>query len=248
MNVGAYKGASALAAYDQWQQSIAQNLAYSAVIGYRRDQSSFSGVLADVAKLTDGERVTQKLKGVMPEVKSTVDSSPASNRHTGVETDFAVDGPGFFRVRKPDGSVGYTRAGDFRMNDERILVTQKGYPVDGENGPIQFLQQGGAIFINQQGFLVQGNQTLSRIGVFRFEKPEDLKRVGDTMLAPNPGQTAIPVESPSVIHMALEESNVQPMKEAIGMVMVGRAYEASRKVIDTSDDNAGKAIQYLGNI
>jgi flagellar basal body rod protein FlgG len=46
--------------------------------------------------------------------------------------------------------------------------------------------------------------------------------------------------------MALEESNVRPMKEAIDMVMVSRFYEASRKVIDVSDENAGKAVQYLG--
>jgi flagellar basal body rod protein FlgG len=66
------------------------------------------------------------------------------------------------------------------------------------------------------------------------------------MLEPAVGQNAIPVEAASLVHMALEESNVRPMKEAIDMVMVSRFYEASRKVIDVSDENAGKAVQYLG--
>lgn len=247
MNVGAYKGAAALTAFDQWQQSVAQNLAYSAVIGYKRDQAQFDGVMADVARLKSGDKVSKVINGSMPKVQNSVDPSPAAHRYTGVETDFAIDGPGFFRVRKPDGSVAFTRAGEFRLNEDRVLVTQKGFLVDGENGPIQFQQQGGRIFINQIGMIVQGNQQIARIGVFRFDDPQNLKRAGDSLLIPREGQVATPVDNASLVHMTLEESNVQPMKEAISMVMVSRAYEASRKVIEINDDNMGKAIQNLGS-
>jgi flagellar basal-body rod protein FlgG len=246
MNVAAYKGASALAAYEQWQQSISQNLAYTGVIGYRRDQATFSGLMAEVANLHDGKAVTQSVKGVMPQYSAILDVTPSPLHHTGVQTDFAVDGPGFFRVTKPDGTKGYSRSGDFRLNQDRVLVTQKGYVVDGENGPVQFQQQGGEIFINSTGMIVQGTQQIGRIGVFRFDDPSKLRRAGDSMLEPAVGQNAIPVEAASLVHMALEESNVRPMKEAIDMVMVSRFYEASRKVIDVSDENAGKAVQYLG--
>jgi flagellar basal body rod protein FlgG len=75
-----------------------------------------------------------------------------------------------------------------------------------------------------------------------------LQRVGESLLRPPPGVAPVVVENASLIHMNLEESNVKPMKEAIDLLMVGRAYEASRKVLDTSDENAGKAVQYLGNI
>ena len=66
------------------------------------------------------------------------------------------------------------------------------------------------------------------------------------MLVPREGQAAIPVENASLIHMNLEESNVQPMKEAISMVMVARAYEASRRLIEVNDEIIGKSIQHLG--
>lgn len=245
MNVGAYKGAAALTALDQWQQSIAQNLAYSAVIGYKRDQANFNGVMSDVERLKSGDKVVQVVNGSMPKIENSVDPTPAAHRYTGVETDFAIDGPGFFRVRKPDGTIAFTRSGEFRLNEDRVLVTQKGYLVDGENGPIQFQQQGGRIFINQVGMIVQGNQQIARIGVFRFNDPENLKRAGDSLLVPREGQAATPVDNASLVHMTLEESNVQPMKEAISMVMVSRAYEASRKVIEVNDENMSKAIQNL---
>jgi flagellar basal body rod protein FlgG len=164
-----------------------------------------------------------------------------------VETDFAIDGPGFFRVRKPDGSTYFTRAGEFRINADRVLVTMKGDLVDGENGPIQYQQQGGKIFINQTGMIVQGSQQIARIGVFRFNDPQNLQRAGESLLSARPGQVPVPVENAPMIHMTLEESNVRPMGEAIGMVMVARAYDASRKMIEINDDNIGKAIQQLGN-
>jgi flagellar basal-body rod protein FlgF len=246
MNVGAYKGAAAITAYDQWQQSIAQNLAYSAVIGYKRDQPNFTGVISDVERLKTGENASKAVNGVMPKLESTVDPSPAGHRYTGVETDFSIDGSGFFRVRKPDGTVAYTRSGEFRLNADRVLVTQKGFLVDGENGPVQFQQQGGRIFINQVGMIVQGSQQIARIGVFRFDDPQNLKRAGDSLLVPREGQVPVPVDNASLIHMNLEESNVQPMKEAISMVMVARAYEASRRLIEVNDEIIGKSIQHLG--
>ena len=55
MNVGSYKGASALAAYEKWQETISQNLASVAINGYRRSETSFAGVVGDVMKLKSGD-------------------------------------------------------------------------------------------------------------------------------------------------------------------------------------------------
>jgi flagellar basal-body rod protein FlgF len=246
MNVGAYKGAAAITAYEQWQQILAQNLAYSAVIGYKRDQPNFNAVISDVERLKTGENGSKAVNGVMPQMEKSVDVTQAGHRFTGVDTDFSIDGPGFFRVRKPDGTVAYTRSGEFRLNADRVLTTQKGWIVDGENGPVQFQQQGGRISINPVGMIVQGNQQIARIGVFRFDDPQSLVRAGDSLLVPREGQAAIPVDNASLIHMNLEESNVQPMKEAISMVMVARAYEASRRMLEVNDEIVGKSIQHLG--
>lgn len=246
MNVAIYKGASALNAMDRWQESIAQNLAYSAVPGYRRDQMTFSGVLGNVSKLKDNDKVTKTLKGVIPESHRAIDVTPAGNSYTGVETNFAIDGNGFFRVRKPDGTFGYTRSGDFHMNQDRILVDMNGYTVEGDNGPIQFRQEGGTIFINSEGTIVQGDQQLSKMAVYNFKQPENMRRMGDGLLSPAPGDAAVPLERPAIMHMCLEASNVKPMNEMISMVTVGRAYEAAKKVIDVADDANAKAIQYLG--
>ena len=245
MNVGIYKGAAAMAAYEHWQEAIAQNLAAAPVNGYRRTQTSFNGIVGDLMKLKDGNSKVQKeVKGVMPATSNTLSTVPGSMAYTGIETNFAIEGDAFFRVRKPDNKVGYTRNGNFRQNAERELVTQDGNIVEGENGVIKFRQEGGAILLNSEG--IQGELQIAKLPVYAFEKPAEMRRIGDGLLAPAEGdRPRVPGKSP-VLHMVLEGSNVAPLQEMVNMVTVGRAYEMARKVVEVQDDVVGKAIQGLG--
>ncbi len=48
---------------------------------------------------------------------------------TGLSTDFAIIGNGFFTIRMNDGNIAYTRNGNFKLNEENQLVTMEGYLV-----------------------------------------------------------------------------------------------------------------------
>lgn len=50
---------------------------------------------------------------------------------TGVDTDAAISGSGFFVVQNADGSLSYTRAGDFTTDQNNYLVTSTGQQVLG---------------------------------------------------------------------------------------------------------------------
>jgi flagellar basal body rod protein FlgG len=246
MNVGMYKGAAALTAFETWQDTIAQNLASVAVPGYRRNEAAFTGVLADVTKVKKGDQVSQTSPGVMPSAHRSINMMPGINEYNGVDTNFAVEGEGFFRIRRADGTFGYTRDGNFRLNSEYNLVTQSGNLVEGENGPITFRQEGGVISINDDALLLQGKEQVGKLAVFSFANPEKLHRIGEGLLQPYADNPATVVQRPSIVSRSLEASNVRPLEEMIHMVTIGRAYDAAKKVIDISDDSAGKAIQYLG--
>jgi len=92
---------------------------------------------------------------------------------------------------------------------------------------------------------VQGQQQISRLGVVDFADPSVLRRGGDGLLVSDGPQGAA-IERPRVMHRALEGSNVQPVKEMINLVTVGRAYEMAQKVIQAHDEVANKAVQVLG--
>ncbi len=50
---------------------------------------------------------------------------------TGVPTDVAIQGNGFFAVQNSSGVISYTRAGDFSVNSDNFLVTSEGQQVLG---------------------------------------------------------------------------------------------------------------------
>ena len=241
-----YKGAAALTAYERWQDTIAQNLANVAVSGYRKNETSFSGVMADVTQVKNGDKVTQSSKGVMPLPARSFNMSPGSTTYTGVDTNFAADGDGFFRIRKPDGTVAYTKNGNFRLSSDYNLVTQEGNLVEGDNGPITFRQEGGVISINSEGLLSQGQQQIGKLALFRFNDNFKLHRIEGGFLRPAADNPALPVERPVFVHKAIEASNVKPTEEMVNMISLSRAYDTAKKVLDVSDDAAGKALQYLG--
>jgi len=50
---------------------------------------------------------------------------------TGVPTDMAIEGTGFFVVRTPETDQAYTRDGSFSLDSENFLVTADGFRVQG---------------------------------------------------------------------------------------------------------------------
>lgn len=57
--------------------------------------------------------------------------TPGSIETTGIASDLAIDGSGFFIVRRPNGQQLYTRDGSFSVDSRNRLVTVDGYSVRG---------------------------------------------------------------------------------------------------------------------
>jgi flagellar basal-body rod protein FlgF len=245
MNIGAYQGAASLAALERWQGIISENLAAQSVPGFRKTEASFASVLG--GDIRGGERSAATAKGVLPSAVSRINMQPGQIRTTGAEFDFAIEGPGFFQIQRPDGTTGYTRDGEFHVNAERTLVNKLGYPVLGDGGPVALRPEGGRVSINADGAIVQGDQIVGRIGLVDFADPSVLRRIGDGLLGAGDGTAPTPIERPKVVSGALESSNVVGLQEMVNLITVSRAYAASQRVIQTADENAGKAIQSLGN-
>jgi flagellar basal body rod protein FlgG len=246
MNIGVYQGAASLAALERWQGIISENLAAQSVPGFRKTEATFASVLGGDIR-GGGERTAASAKGVMPATVSRLNMQSGQIRTTGAEFDFAIEGPGFFQIQRPDGTTGFTRDGEFHVNSERTIVNKLGYPVLGDGGPVVLRPEGGRVSINADGAIVQGDQIVGRIGLVDFADPRTLRRIGDGLLGASDGTQPTPIALPKVVNGALEGSNVSGLQEMVNLITVSRAYQASQRVIQTADENAGKAIQSLGN-
>ena len=95
MNIGAYQGASALKAYEKWQETISQNIAYGSAPGFKKTDISFESVMG--GKGGAG--------GSMPKVTTSINFGPGAIQHSGNQLDFAIQGD-FLRCRVLAGRWG----------------------------------------------------------------------------------------------------------------------------------------------
>jgi flagellar hook protein FlgE len=110
--------------------AIANNLANQNTTGYKDTQVQFSDLFYQQLGTTGSGDPIQVGAG------TEIGSMPAlftqgSISATGVQTDVAIQGNGFFAVQNSSGVIDYTRAGDFSVDANNFLVTSDGQQVLG---------------------------------------------------------------------------------------------------------------------
>jgi flagellar basal-body rod protein FlgF len=245
MNVSLYQAAAALNANSRWQDVISQNMAASAVPGYKRQDLSFTAVQAGQNNALSGLPGANVL---MPRVVASTNFQQGMLRPTGDQTDLAIEGAGFFEVQLPDGSHAYTRDGEFRTNAQGQLVTKQGYPVLGEAGPIQLDPNNGKpISVAPTGELSQGSEPKGRLKLVQFTEPGRLTDIGNGCFQPR-DPTLQPHQAEATVRQGfLENANSSPMVEMANLVNAMRVFEANQRVMQLHDERMGKAISELGS-
>lgn len=174
--------------------------------------------------------------------------------------------PAFFVVQTDRGER-LTRGGSFTIDREGRIVTQDGFPLLGENGPIQvtrhnfMIRENGEIWINgaignnpQAGASPDTNAyeqpaLLDRIRMRTVEFPRELKKEGNSFYIVTPESGPMrPLEelgdreNPQIMQGFLEASNVNIVREMTNLIEVQREYEANQKSVTTQDSLLGKLI------
>ncbi len=246
MNVSLYQAAAAMNANARWQEVIAENLAGSSIPGSRKQDISFSAVAAGMVPGLAG------LNGggyVMPTSTATVNFQQGSLRPTGLPTDLAIEGPGFFEVQLPNGSHGFTRDGELQLSAQGQLVTKQGYLVLGDGGPLQLDPANSTpISVSATGEISQGGGLKGRIRLVEFSQPSQLKPIGGgCFLADNPRSQALVAQSSQVRQGLLEGANTSPTTEMASLITAMRMFEANQKVMQMQDERMGRVITDLGS-
>ena len=124
------------------QAQITNNVANVDTPGYKRAQSMFSDLFYQTIGSSGSGDPIQVGAGTKVGVVDT-NFTPGSTDSTGVDTNVAIGGDGFFVVQDNNGVNSYTRAGNFSKSTDGYLVTADGKQVLGfpaVNGAISQLQ------------------------------------------------------------------------------------------------------------
>jgi len=247
VNTGIYQGASAMNAAALWQQAISENIAASAVPGYKKQQVTFEGVRAGLLGAQSHQMEVSPQHYSQPTASLRTDFSQGIMRPTGSKTDLAIEGNGFFEVQLPDGKMAYTRDGEFRLSPQGQLVTKDGYPVASDSGTLQVdLKNPGTFTVSNTGEASQGNQNKGKIRLVEFTDPSLLAPMGGGYFTANDPKLQPKASAASSVRQGfVEASNGSVVEEMTNLMMAMRSFEANQKVIQIHDERVNKAINEL---
>jgi flagellar basal-body rod protein FlgF len=250
MNIGLYQSASSLSALERWQDAVSQNITASQTSGYRKRTVEFSSQVAGRWNLDPDARNSgpeNEVNAVFTHVTTGINFQTGETQPTRRELDVAIQGEGFFELQQVDGTKAYTRSGEFRMRPDRTLVSSGDLEVMTNDGnPVVLLPGAGTVTINRDGTISQGTTVLGRLSIQTFANPNALIPAAGGMFFSTPAAGMSAVDEPELMQGYLEQSNVQPLREMVDLVLISRAYEANQKMITTIDQQMQKTLDALG--
>ena len=228
-------------------QNAANNVANANTVGFKSQKlasrtQEFGDTMVGVTR--PGDRIAQANMQRSPAVISTesvVDFRPGAVSFTGNPLDVALtDTNTFFAVQTPQGEE-YTRAGNFSINSQGLIVTQDGQLALGNAGPIE-VGEGNPQIVGNGSVLVDGKE----VGKIRTVHVDNLKllehRGGTRYGFGSAGGTATDVE-PRLIEQSTELPNSTILESMVDMISIQKNFEAYTKVVRSLDELNDRVIR-----
>ncbi len=259
-----YSAASGLRALSTAIDVSANNLANAETTAFKGSRVNFEDLMYQTLKepgtQNEGGEISPSgtFVGLGVRISNTqLDLTQGSLENTGRPLDVGISGNGFFAIKVLDslGGIGYTRNGNFFVNNtgELVLGMGDGYklipPITIPNGTTDIsIGQDGTIQVVKSGS--SAKQKVGQLQLAQFVNPQGLKLLGGSIYTPtdasgpaintSPGQSGAGL----VLGGFLESSNVDPVKELVGLIKTQRAFELNSQSIQTAD----QALQTIANL
>ncbi len=252
-----WTAATGMAAQQLNMDVIANNLANVNTTGFKRSRAEFQDLLYQTVNApgTASSASTNLPSGIQIGLGTRTaaikrlfqqgDFKPTEN-----PLDLVIEGQGFFKLVRPDGTNAYTRDGSFTVDENGNVVNSLGYQLD---PPITVPQDAKAITIGRDGTVTVrlADETVSQVGnieLASFINPAGLQSVGNNLFVATqasgdpilgtPGQDGLGEISQGF----LETSNVNIVAELVEMISAQRAYELNSRAVRAADDMLRKLV------
>jgi flagellar basal-body rod protein FlgG len=248
-----YSAASGMSAQEISVDNIAHNLSNANTVGFKARRIQFQDLLYQTLVQPGAAAGSQTV--VPTGLQVGLGTRAASNEivlaqgnfaSTSNPLDIAIQGQGFFQIRRASGELAYTRAGTFHLDRTGNVVT-----LDGEALEPQLTIPPGAqsITIAQDGtvsYTVPGQtaaQNGGQIQLATFQNAAGLNSLGRNLFSPTDASGDPTVGNPGgqeglgpLLQGYTEQSNVSVVDEFVSLIMSQRSYEANSRVVRAADE------------
>ena len=246
-----WTSAAGMTAQQQNLDVISNNMANVDTVGYKQLQPVFDDLIYQTVK-DPGMETSQNSQnpigyqlGLGTYIDGTYGIFTQGNvQQTGNPLDVAIQGNGFFQVAMPDGTIAYTRNGQFQLDANGDLVTADGYLIQPQitippNATSVNIGPDGTVAVTIPG--QQGVQVVGQLQLANFVNPAGLKRIGNNLfeqtqasgnpIVSNPGTQGLG----TLLSGYVEASNVNIVNEMVNLIIAERAYQFNAKGITAAD-------------
>lgn len=229
---------SRIVAQDRALDVTAGNLANAATPGFRAERMLFTAWLAQEPR---GGPIAYA-----HDQATFRDPAPGTRRITGNPLDIAIgDAEGWFTVQTPRGPR-LTRAGQFRLDAGGAVVDALGDPLLDVNGrPLQTAPTDTRLTVAADGTLASEAGPIGRIGVVRPDNADRMTAEGGTLFAA--AAPTSPLAAPQLLQGAVEDSNVQPIRELTHMMQMMREFQFATQMVEAENTRQTDAIDKIAS-
>ncbi|MHB8861117.1 MAG: flagellar hook-basal body protein [Pirellulaceae bacterium] len=246
MDYGLYMSAAGADSQSHRMEVLSHNMANVDTPGFKEElavlQARDSRAVHDgTAHAGDGS--IDDLGSGVSMVETLTNFAEGTLKQTASRWDMAIRGEGFFIVEN-EGQQFLTRAGDFHVNADGMLMTQQGYRVLSAAGmPIQ-INPGMYSMLHKDGYLEHSGAG-DHLALVKPRSMGDLARAGDNLFRPlGPTQPVDPTER-HVESGFLEISGVRPTNTMMELIETSRMYEANIRMIQNHDQTTGSLVKRI---
>lgn len=256
-----YTAATGMKSLETKLDVVANNLANVSTTGFKRGRANFEDLFYRHEKQPGAQTEAPTATGISIGLGSRVSSigtsfTQGAFQETHQPLDIAIEGEGFLQVTNPDGTTGFTRAGNLSINAQGDLVlgsAQLGRRLEPNINIPQGsrdinIQADGSVFVRTPGQTTQ--QQVGQLQLAQFINPEGLLKKGENLyeqtdasgqpVQDNPGQNGLGF----VRQGFLEASNVEPVAELIELINTQRAFELNSQTVQAGD----QILQLIANL
>ncbi|HCY35867.1 MAG: flagellar basal-body rod protein FlgG [Candidatus Margulisiibacteriota bacterium] len=254
-----YVGATGMNALEQDMVVITNNVSNSKTTAFKKSRAEmenlFPQVLDEAVSEIDSE--TKRPAGIefgsgVRVVSTPKDFAQGTPEITSNPLDLMIQGEGFFTVRMPDGTLAYTRAGNFHRDDAGNIVDPNGHILEPS---IVIPQDVTGIRVSADGGMyvkitnAMQENLIGQLSISKFSNPAGLESIGQNLyrdsLSSGEAAEGVPGKDGfgTIAQFSLEGSNVDIVDEMMKMIITQRAFDIISKSIQVGENMLRSAIE-----
>jgi len=225
---GLYSAASGMLAQQTRMDMLANDLANVDTTGYKQTRIGFRDLIYNTEQ-------GMRIGAGSAIVDAGRNEAEGAFQATGDPLSLAIAGPGYFQVRRADGSVALTRSGDFTTDAKGQIVTGSGERLV---PPIK-LPAGAdpdSVSVAADGTVTSGQTRLGKITIVTVTNTGGLTALGNNLFAATAASgRPHPISGSGIQQGYLEASNVDLAQTMVALIDAQRSFEMDSRAIQNQD-------------